>query len=505
MKLSHLLYEDEYSIGTRPDTVEIDEITCNAYAVRRNALYVCLKESRDECIALLDQACENGASAAIVGEIDVATSDFPIPIFKVKNPRVTYAYLWSRHEGKPERRVRIIGVTGTNGKTSTAKMLTEIFSEGGYKTAYIGTLGCSLCNKSYHAPCDADEDRLSTMTTPDPDLLYPILRQMADDGAEYVVMEVSSHALALEKVAPISFLAGIFTNLTPEHLDFHKSMDAYLEAKSRLFSTSQIGILNADDAAASVLAPLCKYKSYLCGAVNAAEIAATEIKIENADGVSYILLDRETELPIFVPIPGSFTVYNSLLAAVCALKLGICPSVVQAALTRVSGITGRMERITDKSAPFSILIDYAHTPHALLSLLKEARRFRNPGGRILLLFGCGGDRDKSKRARMGRIAEEYADLIYVTSDNSRSEDPAAIVKDILEGISDKSKCRVVLSRYEAIRQAIGELSENDILLLVGKGHESYEIDKNGMHRFDERKIVKSLLEKRKRGDTVFEN
>lgn len=501
MQLSELLYEDEYQSKHQIEGIEINGIVTKADAVTEGTLFVCFETDKKRTKSLLEEALKRGAAAAVTSEYE---GEEALPLFRVKNPRKAYAYLWSRWEGKPERRLRIIGITGTNGKTSTTAMLTAILESSGSKTACIGTLGCSMGNVLYHADDGEGEKRLQTMTTPDPDLLYPILRKMADDGAEYVVMEVSSHALELEKVAPIRFLCGIFTNLSPEHLDFHKNMEDYQRAKGKLFSASKLGFLNADDKASLSFAKHCTYRSYLCGVVQDGDIRAEDVEIKK-DGVLYTLKDSEAALTLSVPIPGSFTVYNSLLAASCALKLGVCPAVIKRALESIRGVCGRMERITSKEEDFSIFIDYAHTPEALLSLLREVRRFSPPDGRILLLFGCGGDRDKGKRRVMGEIAEKYADFSFVTADNSRNEDTADIIAEILSGMTKEEKRSVFLSRGDAIAAAVEALRPNDTLLLVGKGHETYEINKNGIRPFYEREIVKELLLKKKGCDFSSEN
>ena len=493
MKISDLLYEDEYQSDYQAEDIDIGGIVTSISAVTEGALFVCFEENEARASLLLEEAKKAGAAAAIVGEYGKTA---PLPLFKVKSVRKCYAMLWSRKEGKPERRLRIIGVTGTNGKTSSAAMLTAILEGYGCKTACIGTLGCRMGGIQYRAEDEDGEKRLQTMTTPDPDVLYPILRKMADDGAEYVVMEVSSHALALEKVAPIRFLCGIFTNLSPEHLDFHKSMAEYQTAKAKLFSASKLGFLNADDTASIPLSKSCTYRAYLCGVVQDGDIRAEDVVLQK-DSVSYTLVEGDTRLPISVPIPGGFTVYNSLLAASCALKLGVCPAVISNALERMRGVCGRMERITANEDTFSIFIDYAHTPQALLSLLREVRRFAPQDGRILLLFGCGGDRDKSKRRAMGEIAEEYADLSFITADNSRSEETEAIIADILSGMTKQEKRRVIPSRRDAIMAAVECLQPNDTLLLVGKGHETYEIDKKGRRPFYEKEIVMQALLKKK--------
>ncbi len=340
------------------------------------------------------------------------------------------------------------------------------------------------------------------MTTPDPDILYPMLRMMRSAGITHAVMEVSSHALFLEKVAPIAFSAGIFTNLSPEHLDFHNDMESYLAAKGRLFSQCRVGVFNCDDPYAEKMIAAASCEVVRAGVVWQGDYRATDVELCGTGGARYTLQAPALRMRIRTPLPGSHSVYNTLLALTAALRLGISPPVAADALAAPIRVPGRLERVpTGAGTGFSVFIDYAHTEQALRSLLLAVRAFRKAGERIVLLFGCGGDRDKTKRAPMGKTAEELADCVILTSDNPRTEDPKAILQDILSGMHSPERHRVISSRRRAIETAIAEAIPGDIILLVGKGHERYEITASGVHPFDERKIVLSALEKKRKGDT----
>ncbi len=503
MKLSSLLYEGEYVSEYSPENMEITAIVSDTRGLRPGCLFVCLKGLRFDSHTLL-QKIKDGGAAAIVVERGAFTSPLPeIPLFEVKSTRVALSLLYSRFCGDPQKDLCLVGITGTNGKSSTAVMLYRILQKAGIKAGLIGTVECLYDGKRYAIP-DGDErgGRLLSMTTPDPDILYPILQKMKEEGVTHVIMEVSSHALALEKVYPLTFDVGIFTNLSPEHLDFHSDLDAYLAAKAKLFDRAKIGILNGDDAASARLKKDIPCRAILCGLEKGNDYRADSVSLLGCRGVAYTLSLPEARIRIRVPIAGGFTVYNSMLALAAAKELGISPLAAAEALCGQATVKGRMEKLPlgEFDKQFSVFIDYAHTEEALRSLLTSVRGFCAPSERIVLLFGCGGDRDKSKRPKMGRIAEELADFCIVTSDNSRTEESEDIIKDILSGMRDPDSCTVIKDRKAAIEYAILNAKAGDILLLCGKGHETYEIKKSGISRFDERKIVEAALKKRKDGE-----
>lgn len=507
MKISELLLPGEYTAEGDLAELSVTRPVSDPRALHPGCLFLCLRGLRFDTHTLLKKVEEAGAAAVVV-EKDVTLSKEPgIPILRVKNARATLALVFSRFYGSPEKELCMIGITGTNGKTSTSTILYHILRTAGIEAGLIGTAECRYGDRFYVLPEEEGDrsSRLRTMTTPDPDILFPILRTMADAGVTHVVMEVSSHALSLDKVFPIDFEVGIFTNLSPEHMDFHNDMHSYLQAKAKLFSRCRIGIINCDSDYAEDLILGADCRVLRLGVIWQGERRATDITLLGSRGIRYSYIAPGIRLKVRSPLPGSFSVYNTLLALSAAIELGVSPPVAAEALNREFCVPGRMESVPTDNEPFSVFIDYAHTEEALRALLRTVRSFRNPGQRIVLLFGCGGDRDKSKRAPMGAVAEELADRVIITSDNCRTEEPEAIISDILAGIRFPDRVTVIENRRRAIFTAILDAKEGDILLLVGKGHETYDIGKSGIRHFDERKIVAAALKKRREGDTTDEN
>ncbi len=506
MKLSCLLLPGEYRSESSPEEIEIRHICHDLRTVKEGCVFICLRSVRLDFSDLVHRLKEAGAVAVITDERTWAEKELSLPHFRVQSCREAFSRLWSRFCGEPEKKMHLIGITGTNGKTSTATMLYEILCRAELPSALIGTVACFYRGERYSLPPgDEGEERLSTMTTPDPDILFPMLKRMHEAGVEYVVMEVSSHSLALSKVLPLRFDIGIFTNLSSEHLDFHGDMEHYLRAKGLLFRQCELGIFNGDSEYAERLIESAACRVIRCCVAKEGEYGATDIEKQGSLGVSYCYRGPSVRMRVTSRVPGDFSVYNSLLAITAALSLGVSHSVAAAAVASSPPPTGRMERLSlsGYDGKFSVFIDFAHTELALKNLLLTVRAFRREGERIVLLFGCGGDRDKSKRPEMGRVAAELADLVIITSDNSRSEEPKQIISDILSGIEDRKKCRVIKSRKHAIETVIREAKEGDIILLAGKGHETYEITRDGVKHFDEREIVKAALEMKKKGDTAL--
>ena len=506
MKLSQILFRDEYTSNTDPDRIEFAHIITHTAELSPGDLFVCLRGLRYDSHTLIGMIEQGGAVAVIAEDSAILPSDITIPVFRVPNTRRTLAFLYSRFFGDPQNELCMIGITGTNGKTSTATVLYSILRALGYKCAMIGTAECLYNDKVYTLPEESrGHERLRTMTTPDPDILFPMLKMMKEEGITHVVMEVSSHALALDKVAPISFALGIFTNLSSEHMDFHSDMRSYMLAKSKLFSLCKTGIFNCDNEYAEDLIAHASCRPLRVGVVWQGDFRATDIELRGVLGAAYSFTAPGIRLRVRTPLPGAFSVYNTLLALTAATELGASPIAAADALAAPIRIPGRMERIPVGDADFTVFIDYAHTEHALRSLLTTVRAFRRSGERIVLVFGCGGDRDREKRAPMGRAAEELADHTIVTSDNPRTENPDAIIADILSGMHKNEGHLVIRSRRRAIEHAILTAKAGDIIILAGKGHEAYEITADGIHQFDERKILQAALEKRKKGDTTHEN
>ena len=512
--LTSLLSEADIPAGTVTD-VTVSGISTDSRTLQRGDLFVAISGLCTDARRHIPEAVAKGA-VAVICEADASErlSALSVPVVTVPNARAAMACLYDAWYDHPARRLRLIGVTGTNGKTSVSFMLRRILRADGVPCGLIGTVGCyTLWGDS---PLIGEGgDPYSGMTTPDPAALYALLSRMAEeaplDGARKptVVMEVTSHALLLSKVAPLTFDLAVFTNLSPEHMDMHGTMEDYFTAKRRLFEVSREAVINADDRwGRRLLAePLPIHHYHICHAEGLSDLTpdrmcpagegtctrfyAEQLKSLGEEGVSFKLTSPDVRLRLRCPVPGKFTAMNAMQAAVAALACGVNPSAVRDTLASFPGVPGRMERVElpVMDTRFSVFIDFAHTPDALESLLSAVHGFRRRGQRIVLVFGCGGDRDRSKRKVMARIASRMADFLVVTSDNSRGEDPADIIADILAGVDKESEFAVVQSRAEAIRYAIRHARPEDIILLAGKGHETYEIDRTGKHPFCEKDIV----------------
>ena len=484
--------EIDCPIGHEED--EILSIVTDSRRVCPDCLFVCVRGFTLDGHNYLSDAVFAGARWVLSEEGSMVDQSLDVTYLWAKDTRRALSFLFHAWYGLPCNRLHMIGVTGTNGKTTVTHMIEHILRSAGYRCGLIGTLGARLGEKCDF--CMADNP-LANMTTPDPEMLFATLAEMERDGAEYVVMEVSSHALALEKVVPIVFEVGIFTNLTPEHLDFHSDMTAYAEAKAKLFLQSRCAIVNMDSPQADRM--IAAANEMITCSVERTDVDcyAEDISLKGTCGVSYRLVLANESLMIHSSIPGLFTVANSMQAAICARLLGVDGKTVVDAIATLSGVRGRMERLPlPDELGFSVLIDYAHTPDALENLLCTVRKMRENKGRIVLLFGCGGDRDRSKRSVMGKIASELADLVVLTSDNSRSEDRESILRQILSGCSFRTSCHIICNRREAIFETVLNARRGDIILLAGKGHEEYEIDRSGKHPFSERAIVMEAIEEK---------
>lgn len=524
MNLAGLLSDAgfEYRAVGRTD-IEISEIVSDSRRVSDNCLFLCIRGIKNDSHRYIGEVCAKGAAAVVVEEEYWGrTLHLPagITIIYTKDTRSALARLWYARYELAAAGMRLVAVTGTNGKTTVSYMLRSIFGAAMHRCGLIGTVRCEtplrvLDTRGDPGFCPDDEN--ANMTTPDPGQLYRMLAAMRDDGAEYVFMEATSHALALGKLAPLRFAAVVITNLTPEHLDFHGDMENYFLAKASILEQSEAAIINADDRYAARFVEYavsrdcpCRDRIILCSAGRGGSMpdlpgerfAAENIRAADGEGVSYTLVSQREIRTIRCPVPGSFTVMNSLEAAACAMTLGVSGGFAADALAASAGTPGRLERVRLGSGfPVSVFIDYAHTPDALENLLRTARGFvdaRNAcrgthGGRVILLFGCGGDRDRRKRPEMGRIAARLADITVITSDNSRSEKPESIINEIMSGFDPSAAHIVEVDRRRAIFRAVALARAGDVLLLAGKGHEQYEIDATGRHEFCEADIVREAV------------
>ena len=437
------------------------------------------------------EAIRNGASAVVtrIGRGHELLGHGAI-VLEAPDVRSSYAFALDLQYKSPSGCMKYIAVTGTNGKTTVSHMLCRILCRCGYSCGLIGTCGVFANGEPLYG-CDT-----GGMTTPEPSALYRMLSLMQKRGVKYVILEASSHASAQGRLAPLRFCTSVFTNLTPEHLDFHKDMENYFCAKRAIIRKSDVAVINADDSYGRRLIDECACKKTVSVSMTDRECDyyATDHRSHGFDGSSFLVCGEEKSIDCFLPTIGDFNVCNAMLAASAARSLGVPRACISAALSGFSGVPGRMQRVYCGDRRKRIFIDYAHTPDALMRLLNTARSVKGDGGRLLILFGCGGNRDRSKRPIMGEIATTLADLAIVTSDNPRSEEPDAIICEIVSGIPEGMKNYVVIpDRREAIRYAVREMKDNDVLLLAGKGHEKYEINKEGKSPFDEEHEVRIAL------------
>lgn len=461
-------------------TITTDESACTA-----DSILVITKKSNGAPRAIKKTS---NTPYAIVFEQTDCVSFINTAFLVTANARKTLAVMASNAAGISCNTLKFVGVTGTNGKTTTATMIHHILTVCGYKCGFIGT-GKILSGESDITPSG------HTMTTPDPLMLYAVLANMQHDGCTHIVMEVSSHALALDKTAPLQFDVGIFTNLSAEHLDMHGNMESYFSTKKRLFDSCHHGIFCIDDSYAKRAYKECtSCIRHSVGVIQQAETYATDIEYDSLNGESFYFRENGLIFRQHLKLIGTFNIYNALLALKCSIILGIRPCEAKRALSTFGGVDGRMLTIRDD---IDIVIDYAHTPFAIENVLKSLVSLKRPKQRLITVFGCGGERDRSKRAAMGCAAAKHADLIILTEDNSRSERTEDILSEIAQGISNRKVHRMIPNRKEAIYTAICDAKDRDIVAILGKGHEKYIIDRDGSHPFDEREIVTNALSARK--------
>jgi len=461
--------------------IEITNVQYDSRKVTEGTLFICIKGFNSNGHKYIQSAIEKGAKAFLVQEnINIDGYTF----IKVEDTRKAMATVADNFYNHPSKKFGVVGVTGTNGKTSITTFLSEILNLNEKKVGLIGTI------KIF----DGDKEVESNSTTPESVELQECFNSMLNNGCDYCAMEVSSHSLVLNRVDETEFKLGLFTNLTPDHLDFHKDLEDYREAKQQLFyKTTVANIINIDDeGGAKIYENIKNLKTpcYTYGIDNEADFRATNIKID-ASGVAYKLTTPTYEEQIFVPVPGKFTVYNTLAVIAACYMLNIPKEVVIEGLKNTGGVAGRFETIQNDKG-ISVIVDYAHTPDALENILNTAKEFVK--GNVITVFGCGGDRDTTKRPLMGAISQKLSDICIVTSDNPRTEDPNLIIEDILEGLDKNNEnYKVIVDRKEAIIEAINMAKPEDVVIIAGKGHENYQIIGKVKHHFDDREIANECL------------
>ena len=480
-KLSELalLIPDALLVG---EDVLISGIEHDSRKVTTKNLFVCMEGAHVDGHNFIPQAMERGAVAVLTTRKNFEP---PKNISAVIVPDMlnALAVIVPYFYDYPARKMRVIGITGTNGKTTTTYLLREIFTCAGYKVGLIGTIQNLIGEEKFPV----------RNTTPNVIDLQKFLVEMVEKKVDVVVMEVSSHALAENRVAGVEFDTAIFTNLTQDHLDFHGTMENYLRAKSKLFDMvsrrgrkqNKTAIINVDDAASGEILKHCLCKTITYGLKDSADIRATELNIR-ADG-----MEMQCVMPLRLHLTGIFNVYNVLAATGAALAENISPEVIKRALENFKSVPGRFERIF-ADVPFEVIVDYAHTPDGVKNVLETAAQIAT--GKIITVIGCGGDRDHKKRPIMGKIAAEFSNVVIATSDNPRTEDPEKILDDLEGGIGDKNHERIV-DRRAAIFRAIELANAGDIVLILGKGHENYQILNTGKIHFDDREIAQEAIEK----------
>lgn len=480
MKLLELLSGVKYEVHGGSLEMEINHIQYDSRKILEGDMFVCLKGFEVDGHAYAQKAVELGAKV-IVCENNIEVNGDDITIIRVEEGRKTLATMAANYYGHPTKKLKLIGVTGTNGKTTTVYILKSMLEKAGLKIGLVGTIANYI----------GDEKIKSERTTPESLELQKLFSDMVNKGCDYCVMEVSSHSLELDRVYGCEFEAGIFTNLTRDHLDFHKSFDNYYNAKFKLFSRSKISIINIDDnygyKILNDVKQIVDKKIITYSINNESDFKASDIKLKQND-IHFVVNGKEFNSAL----PGEYNIYNAL-GAIGALKsLGIEEGFIEEGLKNVI-VPGRCERIGHKyDVPYEIIIDFAHTPDGLKNILETLRGFTK--NRLIAVYGCGGDRDKVKRAELGRIGTEIADLAIITSDNPRNEDPMLIIKEIILGIK-KTNYLAIENRVEAIKLALNMAEEGDVVVMAGKGHENYQITNEGIIHFDEREIVDEILRK----------
>lgn len=480
MKLKELLRGLDVLAATADLEMEIPGVSYDSRNTKPGDLFVAMTGFAVDGHAFISKAIEAGAAAVLCQKLP----EGGVPYVQVTDSRRALAVIGGNFFGHPASAMTMVGVTGTNGKTTTTYLLKSVLERQGKKVGLIGT------NQNM-----IGEEAIPTeRTTPESFELQRLFAQMRDAGCTHVVMEVSSHALALDRVYGVPYAVGVFTNLTQDHLDFHGTMEAYCAAKARLFQNCGTGVVNAGDpwTARLLEQATCKVLTYAEDA--AADLRAEEVELA-ADHVAFTAVTETARVPVRVNIPGRFMICNTLDVLGAALALGVSLEESAAALAQVPHVKGRVEVVPTPGKDYTILIDYAHSPDGLENVLSSVKGFAK--GRTVALFGCGGDRDRAKRPKMGRAAAENADFLVVTTDNPRTECPADILADILPGLEGSNTPYVVIEdRVEAIHWAMDHAEAGDVIVLCGKGHETYQEINHVKHHMDEREIVADYLARR---------
>lgn len=482
MNLKDILKGVKYELVKGTDELEIRELQYDSRAVKEGDLFLCVEGYSTDGHKYVDSAYKNGASAIICSKDIDNLPD--CTIIKVEDSRKALALAAANYYQHPSKKMRIIGITGTNGKTTSTFMVKAILEEAGYKVGLVGTIANYIGNKKI--PSDR--------TTPESLELQKLFKDMLDEGVEYCVMEVSSHSLYLDRVYGVEFSQAIFTNLTRDHLDFHKNFENYYDAKLILFKNTCNSIINIDDTYGEKVYGDARGTKLSYGIDKCADIKAMDLHMHSR-GVDFtVTYDNKSE-HINLNIPGKYNVSNALGSIGACLSEGIELSVIKKGLEKMLFVPGRCEIVTQAhNLGYEVIVDYAHTPDGLENILKTAREFTK--GKLISVFGCGGDRDNTKRPIMGKIGGELSDLAVITSDNPRTEDPMTIIDQVVKGI-EKDNYIIVENRRAAIKKAMEKANKGDVIVVAGKGHEDYQVLKDRTIHFDEREVIEEIIKELK--------
>lgn len=483
MKLANIIDGLDIKIIKGKDDIEIKAFAIDSRKVKEGTLFVCIDGMRVDGHKFINNAANAGA-CAVLCEKDLESFPDGITVLRCSNSRKALADMAVKFFDNPTSKFELIGITGTNGKTSSTYFMENILTADNKKSGIIGTVELRVCGKKL-------DYEFSTSTTPETIELNEIFNIMIDKNVDDVVMEVSSHALELEKVKGLSFDIGIFTNLTQDHLDLHKSMENYFNAKSKLFDMCKVGIINADDEYGKKLIKTAPCRVVTFGINSVCDFKAVNIEYK-MDRVLFDVLYEGKKEGFELNVPGKFSVYNALGVIAAAYVKGIDIETIKTGISNIKGVPGRIQNVPNNYG-FNVIVDYAHSPDGVENIINSVREFTK--GRIITVFGCGGDRDKKKRPIMGEISARLSDYSILTSDNPRSEEPLDILKDIEAGVKPiTDKYEMIEDRKEAIFKAVRMAEKGDSVIIAGKGHENYEIFKDKTIHFDDTEVAVEALE-----------
>lgn len=482
MKLGQLIKNINCKIVQGCADTEVNAVQYDSRKVGRGDLFVCITGFQTDGHKYAKSAIEKGASVIVAEHMAEGMENSGAAIVITENTRKALALISAAYYDNPSEKINVIGVTGTNGKTTTTYLIKTILDSLGYKTGVIGTIGNMIGKRTLHA------DR----TTPESLELQELFSEMSGEDVSFAVMEVSSHSLALDRVTGVKYSTAIFTNLTQDHLDYHKTMENYMKAKGILFSMAEKAVINIDDDAGAYMRSVAKGLVMTTGIESEnADLRAENISV-TAGGVSYTLDYEGRQYPVKLNIPGRFSIYNSLGAIGACLLNGIKMEDILKGLFLNEGVPGRFQSVPNNLG-ITAIVDYAHTPDGLENILETAHEFAK--GRIITVFGCGGDRDRTKRPIMAEIVGKLSDFAIITSDNPRTENPASILDDVEVGmIPTKCPYHKIVDRREAINEAIRMAKKDDVVIIAGKGHEDYQIFADKTIHFDDVEEVKKAFE-----------